>query len=164
MLLESSLNDLFRSAVVAFPETRKRQHATDTVRIVQLSWTPYIGVKTLFLRGLAENRRGGGGEYRPIILFKGVQYSDDGEVKVVADGKFYRFAQLSESDNDALVRCDCGDFYWRFNYYDHLDKSLYGNKRKKYEGEMPINPTKSPGMCKHLMKMMYALRDAGVIN
>lgn len=57
------------------------------------------------------------------------------------------------------------DFYWRFNYYDHIDHSLYGRKRKKYEGQglWVANPKEMPGMCKHLMKMAMALRDAGLI-
>jgi hypothetical protein len=52
---ESTLYDLHQSAVDAFPHTTKRQHATDTIRIVQLNWTPFLGLKTLYLKGLAQN-------------------------------------------------------------------------------------------------------------
>lgn len=57
------------------------------------------------------------------------------------------------------------DFSYRFNYYNYLDGSLYGSKRKKYEsqGGAPANPMEMQGMCKHIIKTMDALRDAEVI-
>ena len=78
----------------------------------------------------------------------------------------YNFGKLSLENNDVLLRCNCNDFKWRFNFYDHIDKSLYGNKRKKYEnlGGAPANPMKLPGMCKHIMKTAQALKDAGIFN
>jgi len=168
--LESSLNDLHQSAVRAFPGTTKRQHAIDTVRITQLEWTPFLGVRTLFLKGLAQNFADGGGEYTPIILFKNVRYHntpDQGLVEIVAsDGRTYHLERLSAADNDVLLRCGCGDFHWRFNYYNHLDHSLHGRKRAPYVPTGtggPINPMEMPGMCKHLMSMARSLRDSGLV-
>lgn len=160
-MLESSTNDLYQSAVDAFPRTTKRQHAIDPVRIVQLSWTPYVGLRTLFIKGLAENQ---GRNYKPAVLFKDVTYGTG--IPVVVNGIQYLIEQLSAENNDVLVRCDCPDFYWRFNYYDHVDQSLWGRKRKKYEGRglWKANPMEMPGMCKHLMKLMLALRDAKIIS
>ena len=89
------------------------------------------------------------------------------EIKITAsDGLIYNFGKLSLENNDVLLRCNCNDFKCRFNFYDHIDKSLYGNKRKKYEnlGGAPANPMKLPGMCKHIMKTAQALKDAGLFN
>jgi hypothetical protein len=167
-MIESSLNDLYRSAVEAFPETRKRQHATDTIRITQLEWTPFLGMRTLFLKGLAQNSDGG--EYQPIILFKNVKYhqsAQPGLVEIVASNeRTYFLEKLGGSRNDVLLRCRCGDFFWRWTYADHLDHSLYGRNRRKYEslGVRPsINPTNAKGLCKHLMKFVSALKDSGVL-
>lgn len=166
---ESTLHDLYNSAVAAFPRTTKRQHAVDTIRITQLEWIPYLGVRTLYVRGFAQNVENGH-EYRPIVLFKGVQYTDSsepGSIPLIAnDGKRYFLESLGLDKHEALVRCDCKDFSWRFNYYDHLDHSLYGQKRRRYEGTTGIqaNPTESPGMCKHLMKMAMALQDSGILS
>lgn len=160
---ESSLNDLYASAVEAFPRTQMRQYATHTIRITHLDWTPYLGMKTLFVKGLAQNE---GKEYNPILLFKGVKYNL-GEVRIAAnDGSEFTMAPLSLDKNDVAVRCNCPDFKWRFNYYNHLDKSLYGPKRKKYEGHggPPANPMELPGMCKHLMKLMHVLQEAGIFT
>lgn len=166
---ESSLNDLFNSTVAAFPNTTKRQHAVGPVVIAEIRWTPYLGMRTLFVRGLAQS---GDKEYNPIIVFKGVQYhpqkDQENRVEIVAsDGNHYVFEKLSYANNDVLVRCDCKDFYWRFNYFDHLDDSLYGRKRAAYTALVnpgSANPLEMPGMCKHLMKLAQALDHANALE
>jgi hypothetical protein len=168
MWTESSLNDLYRSAVQAFPRTRRRQHATDPIRITHLEWTPFIGMRTLFLKGLAQNTEEDGGEYEPIILFKNVRYHttpQPGLVEIMAsDNRIYYLEQLNAGRSDVLLRCGCGDYFWRFNYYNSTDRSLYGRARTPYQGEYRINPMEMPGMCKHLMKMGTSLRDAGLVT
>ena len=164
--VESTLDDLYQSAVDAFPHTTKRQHATHTIKITKLLWRPYKGMNTLFIRGLAQNE---GREYNPMVLFKKVKYheaSDPGTIHLQTDVGEYDLEPILFDAQDALLRCNCSDFYWRFNYYDHLDKSLYGRKRAKYEALRDpgsANPMKMPGMCKHLMKMMQALGNSGIL-
>ena len=168
--LESSFTDLYTSTVNGFPETTRRQHATDTIKIEQLDWTPFLGVRTLFLRGLANNHGGGGGEYRPIILFRNVEYHDapgEGLVEFTAsNGNTYHIEPLSRN-HDILCRCGCMDFHYRFNWFDHLDHSLYGRVRAPYvrrtDWMPPANPQEVPGMCKHVLKLFYALEDAGLV-
>ena len=164
-LQESSLNDLYQSAVAAFPQTKKRQFATGTIKIVELTWVPYKGVKTLFVRGLARNEDR---TYNPIILFKNVKYLESGGVPLRdKNGRQYFLEQLSLEKNEVLVRCGCLDFKFRGNYACYLDKSLQGPKVKKYEsiGNRPsVNPTNAPMMCKHLMKMTEALKNIDVLN
>lgn len=167
-LTESTNSELYDSAVQAFPKTRFRQHATNSIEIVRLEWTPYLGVKTLFVSSLAQNTEKGT-QYRPMVLFKGVKYGDPGKglVEITAkDNQQYAFEKLSHNGSEVMVRCDCPDFLFRFNYYDWVDRSLYGNKRKEYEnkGGPPANPTESAGMCKHLMKLFVALDDIGIIH
>lgn len=162
MMNESSLTDLFNSAVAAFPRTRMRQHATDPIRIVEMRWTPFLGVRTLFVKARAQNE---GREYSPIILFKNVLYGQPG-VRLRVEGQEVTFAPLSNEETQVMLRCDCADFRWRFNYYDHVDRSLFGRVRSPYEsqGGPPANPRELPGMCKHLMKMWYAIRDAHLFS
>jgi hypothetical protein len=169
-LQESNLHDLYASTVQAFPRTTKRQHAIDPVRIVELNWTPFLGVKTLFIKGLAQSGESGK-EYTPMVLFKGVSYHDSKDhqnwIEIVAsDGQHYVFERLND-DNEVLVRCDCADFKWRFNYFDWQDDSLYGRVRKKYDATAnpgSANPLELPGMCKHLIKMVQALDHAGILE
>ena len=116
-LQESNLVDLYQSTVSAFPRTRFRQHATNPIKIVELTWTPFKGVNTLFIKGHAESSSGL--DYNPMILFKRVNYHDfrnhDNLVEIIAsDGQNYLFEPLNNT-NEVLVRCNCKDFKYRFN-------------------------------------------------
>jgi hypothetical protein len=169
LLHESNLQDLYVSTIQAFPTTTKRQYATDLIRIVELNWTPFLGVKTLFIKGIA-NSEESGKQYSPMVLFKGVNYHNSKDhqdwIEIVAnDGRNYVFEKLN-SENNVLVRCDCNDFKWRGIYANHLDHSLYGRNRKKYEslGGPPANPTNTPMMCKHLIKLVKSLDKAGILE
>lgn len=163
LINESSLTDLYKSAVIAFPNTKKRQHVKDSIVIEELRYTPFLGVKTLFIRAEAKNEER---HYSPMILIKGVNYGKHGAKIIDNDNKIYEFEKISIEENNVNVRCNCADFFWRFNYYDHLDQSLYGNKRKKYKSKngKPANPLKMPGMCKHLMKAIEAIKENGIFN
>jgi hypothetical protein len=154
-LNESSLNDLYDSAVEAFPNTTKRQHVVDTIKISNLRTTPFLGVKTLFSKALAQNE---GREYNPIILFKKVKYYKENSNNLLE--------KLSLDDN-VNIRCQCKDFLWRFHHFDHLDRSLYGSNRKKYQAKNnpgSANPMELPGMCKHLMAFAKSLKESGLIK
>ena len=169
LLQESNMPQLFTSTVLAFPRTRKRQHAVDEIDIMSHSWTPYLGVKTLFLKGLARNDTNGH-EYNPIILFKKVRFQESRTgrniVEISRDGRRYFFEKLSPR-NEVQVRCNCKDFYWRFNYQDKLDRSLWGRVRTKYEAIYnpgASNPLQMPGMCKHIIKLAQVLNNSGIME
>lgn len=165
---ESNLKDLYASTVQSFPRTTLRQHAIDPIKITELKWTPFVGVNTLFLKGLAQSN---GKEYNPIMLFKGVSYhknkDDSNWLEITAnDGQNYILEKLSY-EHEILLRCNCLDFFWRFNFTDKKDESLYGRVRKKYEAKFTpgsSNPLELPGMCKHLIKLAYALNHSGVLE
>lgn len=160
---ESSINSLYKSAVKAFPLTTKRQYAIDPIEIKEVSLTPYIGMKTLFVKALAINEDR---KYNPIILFKNVLYGK-GKKIIGSDGLPYQISTLSLDETEVLLRCPCKDFHWRFNFFDHLDHSLYGRKRSKYEAKYnpgSANPLELPGMCKHLMALTRNLKNSGIIE
>lgn len=168
-LEESTLLDLYKSTVEAFPRTGKRQHSIDTIKIIEMKFTPFLGMRTLLVRGLAkniDNQR----EYSTLILFKGVKYREDQSartVKLHVQGTTYLLESVSQSKNEVLLRCGCPDFHWRFNHYDHEDGSLYGRKRRKYESKgtgAKANPKEAQGMCKHLMKTVKALYDSKIME
>lgn len=161
---ESSIEELYQSAVDAYPETGLRQHATQPVVITKLNWIPYLGMKTLFVKGFVQSE---GHEYSTIILFKGVNYNNLSEsVKLYAsDGVLYKFSKLSLNETQVSVRCNCPDFNYRFAYYNHLDESLYGRKPSKYNRKTdrePVNPKEHPGLCKHLIKMQEVLQKSNI--
>lgn len=163
--LETSLLDLYKGSLKAFPRTTKRQNSTDPIKVEHLEWVPFEGVSTLFVKAMANNE---GRKNESIILFKGVKYRNEekGSVPLISSGgKKVFIEQLSAKDNDVLVRCTCGDFRWRFNHYNSLDKSLFGRKRSKYEGQglWMANPMEEAGLCKHLMKLAKILGEANLL-
>jgi len=158
---ESTWPELYQSAVDAFPHTTRRQYAIDPITISELRIVPFLGFRTLFLRTRALNEDR---EYRPMIVVKNVQYREHRGPGVVelraSDGESYLLEPPALEDHDLILRCNCPDFYWRFNYFDHLDRSLFGRVRRKYEAKAnpgSANPQEMPGVCKHLMKMAQVL-------
>ena len=80
-------------------------------------------------------------------------------------------------DSEIQVWCSCSDYYWTFQYYNcdnEVDK--YGKYPERYipkskagyeafKQNKPIrNPSRSPGMCKHLMLLLATLMDKGIIE
>lgn len=166
MFSESSLRDLYHNIVQGFPRTGLRQHATDTIKIANLSYIPFQGLKTLLVKGLAQNN---GKEYNPLILFKGVKYFPeykDNLIKLKTMNETVFLDPLT-TEQEVLVRCSCSDFNWRFTHYNHLDKSLYGRNRSKYEATTdrgPVNPEEVPGCCKHILKLWKALEHGDILR
>jgi hypothetical protein len=163
MLSESSFIDLYHNTVRAFPKTTKRQYATQPLEVVEVRFTPYLGMKTLYVKGMIRNEDR---HYDSIMLFKAVDYREDAPLRIRGiEGKIYHLEPLT-IENDILVRCNCADHFWRFRHYNHLDRSLYGRDRKKYEAiHSPgsANPLKLPGLCKHLIKLAEMLNQSDIL-
>ncbi len=166
-LFETSVQTLHQSAVAAFPHTTMRQHATGSINIDNIRYTPFLGLRTLLVRCEADNQ---GSQYKPLILFRNVNYNPEDnifEFDASDNGQHHQIGRLSRANTDVALRCECGDFFWRFNYYDHLDRSLYGRVRRPYialYNPGSANPTESPGICKHLMKMAEVLENIGLLE
>lgn len=162
-MLESSINDLYKSTVEAFPRTTKRQHVTQPIQIEHMTFVPFLGMKTLLVKASALNETR---EYNTLILFKNVLYKENGKLEIPVGKNSVKLEQLSV-DNDILVRCNCPDFSYRFRHYDKIDKSLYGKDGRKYESKgigPPANPLEMPGACKHLLKVFEVLGNSGLLT
>lgn len=84
--------------------------------------------------------------------------------------------EISE-DSEIQVWCSCSDYYWTMQFYncehgaDVYQKypSRYIPKTKAgfeaFKQNKPLrNPSRSPGMCKHLMLLLATLMEKGVIE
>lgn len=80
-------------------------------------------------------------------------------------------------DSEIQVWCSCSDYYWTWQYYNcDNDVDIYGNYPERYTPKtkkgfeatrknQPLrNPTKKPGMCKHLMLLLATLMNTGVVQ
>ena len=163
MLFETTLNDLLINIEKGFPNTQYRQDSTDSIKIKRIEWIPFVGLKTLYVKGLAQNENR---EYNPTILFKNIIYSSGEGINLRAsDGKEYKLKKINANENNVLVRCNCKDFFYRFHHYNYEDKSLYGRDRVKYIGStgLPANPMEVSGMCKHIIKLTKTIQEAQLL-
>lgn len=165
---EMTLVDLEKSIVTGFPATTKRQHATDPVQIVQLKLNPYTHTTDLLAEAVANS---GGRKYDTKVLFLDVTYEDEDTNNnitfVATDGDNYHIVPISLSTCNVKVRCNCLDFYYRFANWNGRDEALYGNPpppyRRKTQNRPPVNPDQVPGLCKHVIKTVQSLREAGLV-
>lgn len=164
---ETTFAQLYNATISAFPNTKYRHNVVDTIKVRNVKFVPYQGLNTLFIQALTENIEKNT-EYKTMALLKDIDYKNIKKPIKIFDeyGKQYVLEKPLINKNDVLIRCNCKDFMWRFNYYNSLDKSLYGRTRAKYEsiGTTKINPSKSPGACKHILKLFEHLIVKKVIE
>lgn len=165
---ESTYQDLETGVQRGFPDTRKRQKATGPVSITQLSYLPYVGDGVLRVESIAMS---GGNKYQPIIQFRGVEFQQEdlptnATVKA-ADNNEYHIQPIPLAGSNVKVHCNCLDFYWRFSPYNAGDESLVGKPRPPYNAQgnrPPANPSETPGVCKHLIKLVEKLKQGRVVT
>ena len=166
-LLETPVDALYASTVDAFPATTKRQFSTDTVRVVKMSYVPFVKNKLLKVSTTISSK---GKNYDVAVEFSDVVFhgtpSDNTLTIKASDQKDYHFSPIKASDNDVKVRCTCLDFHWRFAMWNYNDGSLIGMKPKLYKKKTdrpPVNPKRAPGMCKHIMKAIGYIQSQGML-
>jgi hypothetical protein len=83
-------------------------------------------------------------------------------------GEEVTIVPINLRDNIVRVRCDCLDFYYRFAPWNFSNDDIYGPKPKPYVRKTnhypPANPSRSPGICKHVMKLAQACQEAGIVR
>lgn len=167
----STIPDLERDIQTGFPGTTKRQHSTNTIQVVQLNIIPYVGTKSLYFKGLCRNTDGGKKYDTQVFFGGGVEYQQeqsDGTVPFTAtNGKEYHVVPLTLTGHNVRVRCSCPDFHYRFAHLDDADDSLWGpappQYQRKTEDRPSVNPNGVTGICKHIIKTVDALRQAGFV-
>lgn len=165
---ESTLKDLEQGTITGFPFTTKRQHAVDPVQVSQIKYTPFKQNQNLKISAVV---RSGGKIYDTDILFDDVVFEDeDAETNITftgSDNEQYHAQPISLKDHEVKVKCSCLDFHYRFAIWNFNDDSLYGNPpppyRRKTTTRPPVNPTQTPGVCKHILKLMKALQRSQLV-
>jgi hypothetical protein len=168
VLEHSTLADLERNTANFQPATRKRQEASQPVRVVSLEMLPFIGTKNLSVEAVAASE---GTNYSPKIIFNQIEFEDESTPTNITftgkDGNEYNMQPINLGQKTVRVRCDCLDFHWRFASYNAKDKSLIGRAPAPYQrvsNRGPSNPQQVPGICKHLIATIKALREARVVT
>lgn len=174
----SSVNNLAQNTDGFQPASTKRQHATDTIRVVEMVYLPFIGTKNLNVdaRVSSPNNKQDPSkqkttQYSPKLIFNQVVFeeeSTDANISFVAkDGQEYHMQPINLAEATVRVNCDCLDFYWRFKSYNAKDQSLAGRAPPPYKpisNRGPSNIKRVPGLCKHLLKTVEALKQAKMVT
>lgn len=170
--------ELWRSAVRAFPRTKKRHLVLDRVRVLSVKWsvhssTPPAVMARFKVRGEVYKSRPPK-TYSTFILFRNVEFGVGRKRGWFAlDGVFDPGSRKPivfrpiPSHSPLRVRCSCPDFRWRFSWENHREDSLWGVKAPAYlpvSDRGPANPSKLPGLCKHLMASWAVLVKLGVVR
>jgi len=167
-LRETTYQELERQTLTFVPPTIKRQFSVDPIQITQLQLTPSRESETLQAHGVAQSA---GHKYDPTVLFTNVLYDDgdqpDNITFVASDGEEYYIDPILLARSNCKVGCNCLDFYWRFAVWNATDDSLLGTVPGPYvktTNRPPVNPRRVSGVCKHIMKLIIALKDAGLVR
>lgn len=168
LLLETSLNQLVSQTERAFPETTKRQHATDTTAVANIELIPQKG--KLLAKGTVRGSQNK--DYEIIVQFDKVKYNppeSEDKVTFVANEQTFVISPIALQTTNCKVRCTCLDFRFRFAIHNAGDGSLYGPKPPVYHPKPgsnrgPANPTHTPGVCKHIMTFVDELKSANLFN
>lgn len=169
-LMETTYNQL-RSATDQFiPTTKKRQHATGPVHVVKMEYIPYVNTTDLMVKSEV-NSAGSGKRYHPQILFLSATFEETDEPDNVTftdySGKERHMEPVDLNRSNCKVRCDCLDFYYRFAAVNFNTDALYGNPPPPYRKKTTrpdANPMKTPGVCKHVIKTIEELKNAGMVK
>jgi len=165
---QSTYSELERNVLSFVPTTKKRQHAIDPIRIVSIEMLPFLGTKNLNIAGLASSD---GKNYSSTIIFNKIEYEEEDLTDNVSfmakDGEMYHIKPIQLNNHTVRVRCNCMDFYWRFAAFNAKDKSLIGRAPKAYQPKSnrgPVNPQQKPGVCKHLIALVKALKHSSIVK
>ena len=167
LMERSTLPQLTDNITRAFPATRRRQHIVHEVQITAMSMTPFVGMKMLHVKAVTMSR---GNRYECSLQLNGVNYApaDDNSITIMgSDNKEYTLEPVTLNDHNAKVRCTCLDFFHRFAQNNNRDQSLVGRAPRPYQrvttDRPSVNPTRVPGLCKHLLRVVERLESDGVI-
>lgn len=145
-----------------------RQHIVNSVQVQKVEFAPNRQDGILTVRVIVNSN---GHKYEPSLQFDKVIYDDgdqsDNTTFKGTDNREYHIVPIELAKHNAKVRCNCLDFYYRFAPQNNTDQSLLGNPPPPYQKKTvrpAVNPQKVPGVCKHLLRAIQALRSVNVVR
>lgn len=167
---DSTYGELERRTLSFQPASQKRQWAVDPIQITKMELDAARESGNLQVNAIAQSDSGK--QYQPQMLFSNVIYEDTDQPDNISfkasTGDTFHIIPISLNTQNVQVRCTCLDFYWRFAKQNHAQQSLLGKPpplyQKRTQTHAPANPTNTPGLCKHLMKVAIALKEAGIVK
>lgn len=169
-LSEDSTEDQLDTNIrAAWPNTTKRQNATNEVVINNIQYIPYIGTKFLHVKSTSQSN---GHAYHQAMQFMKVVFepedTEENVTDIATDGTEFHCQPIELANHNCKVRCSCLDFYYRFAFHNSGDNSIVGRApplyHRKTTNRPPANPSAVPGLCKHLLKLVEILQGSGLVK
>lgn len=164
---EATYAELERNTMKFVPPSEKRQWVVNPIQVTKLELTPARESQNLIIKSEVNSN---GNLYTPSMVFDGVIFDDsdqDNNVSFIgSDKEEHHIEPIKLTQQNVKVACNCLDFYWRFSTQNHANNSLNGNPPPPYQkttDRPPVNPQNVPGVCKHLLKLVIQLKDAGLV-
>lgn len=166
---ELTFQQLQQNTKTFTPVSKRRQFAIDPIVITDLKITPAVSSNKLTVMGVAKSNNK---EYQPTILFNNVVYEDQDQADNItfkaSDGRILHILPIDLRKSHVKVKCDCLDFYWRFATWNFAQHALINKPPKLYQRKTttrpPANIKKTPGICKHIIKLSVALQQSGLLK
>ncbi len=169
LLLETSLATLLKNVNKYF-ETEREDNAQD-VKVLGMTSSCSINAGTLTFEAKTQTKTN---QYATVVQFEDVtldtKREDGAQVEIVdKTGTPFFTDPIDIKLHDCKVSCKCMDFYMRFAGLNQHDGSLYGIPPTPYipkgnTNRPPANPSKKPGICKHIIAMVLELERDGKIT
>lgn len=171
MLDEASYAELENRTLSYTPTSSKRQHAVDAQRVVSMELV--VARESGNLQANAIVQSDSGKQHQPQMIFEGVIFEDSDQNNNISftssTGDIHHIIPINLQQAAIKVRCTCLDFYYRFAVTNQQHQALLGDGPPPYQKSQtaprgPANPTHAPGMCKHLLKLAIALKEARIVT
>lgn len=160
---ESTYNTLLAKTVASFPTTN-RDATSSAVAVTSIGYIAHPSNGSLEVKAATS----GSQPYTQHVMFDRVQFAPNSSAISVngLDGSNITIQPIQSTKAQVRVACSCLDFHYRFAVWNYNDGSLIGDKPPLYQRKTdrpPVNPTQTPGLCKHLIRVVDRLKTDGVV-
>jgi hypothetical protein len=163
---DSTIDTLEQNVRMAFPDTKKRQKDVNNVTITKVIFKPE-GYNLIVDGASRSNNTGTVHSQR--IYFTNVKYVPVGTPNSAPlEGLDTAVETIKTASLTVQVACDCMDFRFRFANYNKADNSLAGIAPPPYQRvagstRPEVNPSHTPGACKHILKLAQHLQQKKIV-
>jgi len=152
----ATLQQLLANTNRLTPEVLKKGRSGPGMEVIDYKRYPFKGTKMLKITAIVRSENDPTA-YTVLLEFHGLNEPE--------------FSIPNADSTPARVRCSCMMFYIWYAYWDHKEKAISGVAprpyvrvpdylRKRAAGP-PKNPNGVPGVCKHLVRLIVAMKQNG---
>lgn len=167
IILEDSFNKLVNDTKRNFGPSREEK--SRKIQVFTTTFLPSLQNNALEVRAKTRSKND---TYDSRIYFENVEFADETTPNVASfkgsDNENYYIIPIDNNSN-VKVNCTCLDFYYRFSIWNNQKNSLIGDVpppyiKKRESNREPVNPSKSPGVCAHIIKLFDYVKREGLVK